>query len=523
MTIKSSREEEKQALGSMIWKMAEELRGSIDGWDFKQYVLGILFYRFLSENLSNYFNKEQRIFDRKFNYAQISDIEAEAERNETIKEKGFYILPSELFQNVVQKASNENLNEVLAKVFLNIENSARGQESESDFKGLFDDIDVNSKKLGNNVIERNKKLIQILKSIKSLNFGDYAECSTDAFGDAYEYLMSMYASQAGKSGGEYFTPQEVSHLLVEIVMHGNDELNRVYDPACGSGSLLLKFIKVFGKEKIKGGFYGQEKNLTTYNLCRINMILHNINFNKFDIAHGDTLINPSEKHPPKSFQGIVSNPPYSVKWEGKDNPILINDSRFSDAGVLAPKSKADLAFTMHILSRLHTTGTAAIVQFPGTLYRSGAEQKIRKYLLDNNYIYSVIQLPKDLFFGTSIATCIVVLKKSKEDNKVHFIDASSEFKKSANKNKLSDNNRKKIMDAYIKRNDIPYFSSLVDKKIIEENNYSIKISTYVQEEDTSEVVDIKELNKEIATIVSRQRVLRKQIDAIVNDLEGIES
>ncbi|MCY4562196.1 MAG: type I restriction-modification system subunit M [Flavobacteriaceae bacterium] len=501
MTIKSSREEEKQALGRMIWKMAEELRGSIDGWDFKQYVLGILFYRFLSENLSNYLNKEQRNFESEFDYAQISDLEAEEARKDTIKEKGFYILPSELFQNVVQNASNQSLNEVLARVFLNIENSARGQESESDFKGLFDDIDVNSKKLGNTVIARNKKLIQILKSIKSLNFGDYAECSTDTFGDAYEYLMSMYASQAGKSGGEYFTPQEVSHLLVEMVMHGNNKLNKVYDPACGSGSLLLKFIKILGENKNKIEFYGQEKNLTTYNLCRINMILHNINYDKFDIAHGDTLINPNENHQEGSFDAIVSNPPFSLKWEGKDNPILINDSRFSDAGVLAPKDKADLAFTMHILSRLHTTGTAAIIHHPGALYRVNAEQKIRKYLLDNNYVHSVIQLPKDLFFGTPMATCIVVLKKSKEDNKVHFIDAYSEFKKSGNKNKLSDNNRKKIMDAYIKRNDIPYFSSLVDKKIIEENNYSIKISTYVQEEDTSEVVDIKELNKEIANIV----------------------
>ena len=519
--LNNTKEQERAELHRAIWQIANDLRGSVDGWDFKQYVLGILFYRFISENLANYINADERRSGKKdFDYISLSDKEAEFGRSDTVKEKGFYILPSELFVNVRKNArNNANLNETLSKVFSNIESSAKGASSEDDLKGLFDDLDVNSNKLGATVDKRNQNLVKLMEAIGDLRLGDYADNTIDAFGDAYEYLMAMYASNAGKSGGEYYTPQEVSELLAEITTVGKKEVNKVYDPCCGSGSLLLKFAKVLGKENVRQGFYGQEINLTTYNLCRINMFLHDVNYNNFDIAHGDTLTDP--KHwDDEPFDAIVSNPPYSINWEGDANPILINDPRFSPAGVLAPKSKADLAFTMHMLSWLSTSGTAAIVEFPGVLYRSGAEGKIRKYLIDNNYVDAVIQLPPDLFFGTTIATCIIVLKKSKKDNKTLFIDASTEVIRGGNKNKLSEDNRKKILNAFVERKDSEYFAKLVDNKIIAENDYNIAVSSYVIIEDTREVVNIKDLNVEISRIVKKQQELRTAIDEIVADIEG---
>lgn len=516
-----TKEQERSELHRAIWQIANDLRGSVDGWDFKQYVLGILFYRFISENLANYINAdERRTGNKDFDYVTLSDKEAEFGRADTIKEKGFYILPSELFVNVRKNARNdENLNETLAKIFDNIENSAKGFESEDDLKGLFDDIDVNSNKLGPTVEKRNQRIAKLLEAIGDLRLGEYADNTIDAFGDAYEYLMAMYASNAGKSGGEFYTPQEVSELLAEITTVGKKEVNKVYDPCCGSGSLLLKFAKVLGKENVRQGFYGQEINLTTYNLCRINMFLHDINYNNFDVAHGDTLTDP--KHwDDEPFDAIVSNPPYSIRWEGDANSLIINDPRFSPAGVLAPKSKADLAFTMHMLAWLSTSGTAAIVEFPGVLYRGGAEAKIRKYLVDNNYVDTVIQLPPDLFFGTTIATCVIVLKKSKKENKTLFIDASKEFVRGGNKNKLSEENRKKILNAFIQRKDADYFAKLVDNNTIAENDYNIAVSSYVVAEDTREVIDIKELNKKITNIVARQNELRMAIDEIVGNIEN---
>lgn len=515
-----SKEQERDELHRTIWQIANDLRGSVDGWDFKSYVLGILFYRFISENLTSYINgEERRAGNATFDFAGLPDAEAEYGRADTVKEKGFYILPSELFANVCKKARTDaDLNETLSRVFNNIENSAKGFDSENDLKGLFDDVDVNSNKLGPTVAKRNEKLVKILEAINKLSLGNYQDNTIDAFGDAYEFLMTMYASSAGKSGGEFFTPQEVSELLAEMAVVGKKEVNKVYDPACGSGSLLLKFAKVLGKENVRQGFFGQEINITTYNLCRINMFLHDINYEKFDIAHGDTLTDP--KHwDDEPFDAIVSNPPYSTKWEGDANPLLINDPRFSPAGVLAPKSKADLAFTMHMLSWLSTSGTACIVEFPGVLYRGGAEQKIRKYLIDNNYIDTVIQLPPDLFFGTTIATCIIVLKKSKRDNSTLFIDASAEFVRGGNKNKLSEENRKRILKAFIERKDEDYFSRLVPNSEIAENDYNIAVSSYVIREDTSEEIDIEQLNAHIAEIVIKQNHLRTAIDEIVADLE----
>jgi type I restriction enzyme M protein len=520
----NKKETERAELHKTIWRIANDLRGSVDGWDFKSYVLGMLFYRFISENLTGYLNEQERkAGNRDFDYTRLSDTDAEFGRAETVKEKGFYILPSDLFANVRARARHdENLNETLSRVFKDIEGSALGSDSEDDFKGLFDDLDVNSGKLGPTVAKRNEKLVKLLDAIGDLPLsngsGSFSDNSIDLFGDAYEYLMQMYASTAGKSGGEFYTPQEVSELLARITVVGKSEVNKVYDPACGSGSLLLKFVKVLGHDKVRQGFFGQEINLTTYNLCRINMFLHDVNYEKFDIAHGDTLIDPAHWDD-EPFEAIVSNPPYSIKWAGKDNPLLINDPRYAPAGVLAPKSKADLAFTMHILSWLAVNGTAAIVEFPGVLYRGGAEQKIRQYLIDNNYVDAVIQLPPDLFFGTTIATCIIVLKKSKHDNATLFIDASGEFVRSGNKNKLLPKHQKKILDAFTARQDIEHFTQLVDNGEIAGNGYNIAVSSYVAHKDEREAIDIKQLNAEITRIVARQSELRTQIDAIVTDLE----
>jgi len=523
----TTKEQERAELHKTIWQIANDLRGSVDGWDFKSYVLGTLFYRFISENLTTYINDDERRSGKNdFDYAKLTNDEAEFGRVDTVKEKGFYILPSELFVNVCKKAKNDgNLNETLSKVFNNIENSAKGTSSEDDLKGLFDDLDVNSNKLGNTVENRNKKLVKLLEAISNLKLGNYSDNTIDVFGDAYEFLMTMYASSSGKSGGEFYTPQEVSELLARITTVGKKEVNKVYDPACGSGSLLLKFSKILGHEHVRQGFFGQEINLTTYNLCRINMFLHDINYNNFDVALGDTLIDP--KHwDDEPFDAIVSNPPYSINWEGDANPLLINDPRFSPAGVLAPKSNADWAFNMHILSWLSTSGAAAIVCFPGIFYRQHAEQKIRKYFVDNNYIDTIISLPQGLFFGASIAVYIMVLKKSKSDNRILFINAENEFiptrdriKNSKKTKDLSGENISRIIKLYQERNNVEFVSQVVDNKIISENDYNLSVSNYVTTKDNREVINITELNAKISQIVERQNVLRSSIDEIVANIE----
>jgi type I restriction enzyme M protein len=517
----TTKEAQRAELHKTIWRIANDLRGSVDGWDFKSYVLGMLFYRFISANLTTYINKgEHDAGDKDFDYARLADMDAEFGRAETVKEKGFYILPSELFLNVRKRAAyDENLNVTLERVFNNIEGSAVGADSEDDLKGLFDDLDVNSAKLGPTVAKRNEKLVKLLDAIGDLPLGNFEDNSIDLFGDAYEYLMQMYASEAGKSGGEYYTPQEVSELLARITVVGKTEVSKVYDPAVGSGSLLLKFAKVLGRDNVRRGFFGQEINLTTYNLARINMFLHDVNYEKFDLAHGDTLTDPAHWDD-EPFEAIVSNPPYSIKWDGDANPLLINDPRFAPAGVLAPKSKADLAFTMHILNWLAVNGTAAIVEFPGVMYRGGAEAKIRKYLIDNNYVDTVIQLPPDLFFGTTIATCILVLKKSKKTSDVLFIDASAEFVRGGNKNKLTPANQQRILDTFTGREDIDHFAKVVPNDQIAERDYLISVSSYVEAEDIRVATDIAALNVEIARIVARQSELRIAIDGIVADLEG---
>ncbi|MBS4914192.1 MAG: type I restriction-modification system subunit M [Veillonella sp.] len=518
--VDTKKEQERDELHRAIWAIADELRGAVDGWDFKNYVLGTMFYRYISENICNYINQgEQAAGNMDFDYAKMSDEEAEQARESLVNEKGFFILPSELFCSVCENAVNdENLNETLERVLRHIEESAKGSAAENDFAGLFDDYDVNSNKLGSTVIRRNERLVKLLHGIRDMKLGNVKDHDIDAFGDAYEYLMSMYASKAGKSGGEYFTPSDVSELLTRLGIVGKTELNKVYDPACGSGSLLLKATKILGKDAIRNGFYGQEKVVTTYNLCRINMFLHDVGFDKFNIACEDTLISP-QHWDDEPFELIVSNPPYSIKWAGTDNPLLINDQRFAPAGVLAPKGKADMAFIMHSLSWLASNGTAAIVCFPGIMYRGGAEQKIRKYLVDNNYVDCIIQLPSNLFFGTSIATCIMVMKKNKTDNRTLFIDATSECVKVTNNNKLTPKNIERIVEIFTKREEIKHFAHLASYEEIAGNDYNLSVSTYVEAEDTREKNDIVKLNAEIKEIVAREQMLRDEIDKIIAEIE----
>ena len=519
MTESNVKEQERAELHRTIWGIANDLRGSVDGWDFKQYVLGMLFYRYVSENLSAYVDREERAAGNAgFSYAKLADDEAESARRDLVKTKGFFILPSQLFANVrARAAADENLNETLAAVFRAIEASSQGTESEDDFRGLFDDLDVNSNKLGATVAKRNEKLVKLMDGVGTMKLGGFQDNTIDAFGDAYEFLMGMYASNAGKSGGEFFTPQEVSELLTRLAVNGKTSVNKVYDPACGSGSLLLKAAKVLGRDNVRQGFYGQEINLTTYNLCRINMFLHDIGYEKFDIQNGDTLTDPAhwDEEP---FEAIVSNPPYSIKWEGDANPVLINDPRFAPAGVLAPKSKADLAFVMHALAWLAPNGTAAIVCFPGIMYRGGAEQKIRQYLVDNNYVDAVIQLPENLFFGTSIATCILVLRKGKRDNSVLFVDATKECVKVTNNNKLTDANIAHVLKVFDDRADVKHVAALVPHADIAAQDYNLSVSTYVEQEDTRERIDIEKLEAELVDIVKREDELRTAIDRIVKEL-----
>ena len=519
---------ERAELHKTIWRIANDLRGSVDGWDFKSYVLGFLFYRFISENLTDYVNATEReaiIAEggtpeeaAAFDYATLSNEDAEAAREGIVKEKGFFIRPSDLFGNVrAQAAGDENLNETLSYAFRFIENSARGSGSESDLRGLFDDVDVNSTKLGNTVAQRNAKLVKIMDAVGDLPL-EHGAAQIDAFGDAYEYLMTMYASSAGKSGGEFYTPQEVAEVLATLALDGRSDVTRVYDPCAGSGSLLLKFAKLLGPSSSRQ-YFGQEINLTTYNLCRINMFLHDVNFSNFDIALGDTLTEPAHWDD-QPFDAIVSNPPYSTKWVGKDDIALINDPRFAPAGVLAPKSKADLAFTMHMLHWLAEDGTAAIVEFPGVLYRGAAEGKIRKYLVENNFVHAVIQLPPDLFFGTTIATCIIVLKKARPDHSVLFVDASAECTREGNKNRLTAENQQRSLSLVSQRQAVDHVAALVSIDDIKSNDWNLSVSSYVEPEDTREQVDIVELNTRIAGIVERQRELRASIDAIVAELEA---
>ena len=512
---------ERAELHKTIWKIANDLRGSVDGWEFKAYVLGSIFYRFISENICDYIQHLMAEAGQPdFDYTAITDEMGEKIRQKMVEEKGYFILPSQLFQNVVKQADkDENLNEKLTNIFRSIEASAQGTESEDDLRGLFSDFTVDSAALGSTVIKRNELLAKVLKTVATMDLGSkYNDTDNDTFGDTYEFLMQMYASEAGKSGGEFFTPQQVSELLARLASYNNPNIQKVYDPACGSGSLLLKFAKTIGKQNPNLKYFGQEVNPTTYNLCRINMFLHNVNYDNFDIRLEDTLLKPQHMQD-APFDAIVSNPPYSLKWEGKDNTILINDERYAPAGVLAPKSAADLAFTMHMLWHLSERGTAAIVEFPGVLYRGGDEKKIRQYLVSHNYVDCVIQLPANLFFGVGIATCIIVLKKSaKTDSSVLFIDASKLFQKNGNKNILLPEHQDKIMQLFENRKDEDYLAKLVKNDDILANDCNLSVSSYVEQEDTREVINISEVNAELSKLIVEGNELNQKIEAIIKEM-----
>ncbi|EGQ7773946.1 type I restriction-modification system subunit M [Vibrio parahaemolyticus] len=512
--------EQRRELQRQIWAIANDVRGSVDGWDFKQYVLGTLFYRFISENFVDYITGG----DDSIDYATMNDNDENilAAQDDAIRTKGYFIFPSQLFSNVAANAhKNENLNTDLAAIFAAIENSANGYDSEKDIKGLFADFDTTSNRLGNTVEAKNKRLSAVLKRVSELNFGSFEDNQIDLFGDAYEFLISNYAANAGKSGGEFFTPQNVSKLIAQLAMHGQNRVNKIYDPACGSGSLLLQAKKHFDNHIIEEGFFGQELNHTTYNLARMNMFLHNINYDKFDIQLGDTLIEPHFLDD-KPFDAIVSNPPYSVKWLGSDDPTLINDDRFAPAGVLAPKSKADFAFVLHALNYLSSRGRAAIVCFPGIFYRGGAEQKIRQYLVDNNYVETVISLAPNLFFGTTIAVNILVLSKRKTDTKTQFIDASGLFKKETNNNVLTDQHIEDIIKVFASKENVEHLAKSVELDIIASNSYNLSVSSYVEAKNTRELVDITKLNAELKTTVAKITQLRSDINSIVAEIEGEE-
>lgn len=509
--------QQRAALQRQIWAIANDVRGSVDGWDFKHYVLGTLFYRFISENFVNYIEAG----DDSVNYAELPDSVITPDiKDDAIKTKGYFIYPSQLFSKVANNANtNESLNTDLATIFSDIENSANGYPSEADIKGLFADFDTTSNRLGYTVKDKNIRLAHVLKGVASLDFGDFEGSQIDLFGDAYEFLISNYAANAGKSGGEFFTPQHVSRLIAQLAMHKQTSVNKIYDPAAGSGSLLLQAKKHFDNHIIEEGFYGQEINHTTYNLARMNMFLHNINYDKFNIQLGNTLTNPHFGDE-KPFDAIVSNPPYSVKWIGSDDPTLINDDRFAPAGVLAPKSKADFAFVLHTLNYLSSKGRAAIVCFPGIFYRGGAEQKIRKYLVDNNYVETVISLAPNLFFGTTIAVTILVLAKHKSDTTTQFIDASGLFKKETNNNVLTEEHIKQIMAVFDSKENIDYLARSVPLDEIATNDYNLSVSSYVAAEDTREKIDITQLNAELRTTVAKIDQLRTDIDTIVAEIEG---
>ena len=509
--------QQRAELQRRIWQIANDVRGAVDGWDFKQYVLGTLFYRFISENFASYIEAD----DDSIHYAELPDSVITPEiKDDAIKTKGYFIYPSQLFAKVAASANtNESLNTDLAAIFAAIEASANGYPSEQDIKGLFADFDTTSNRLGNTVKDKNTRLAAVLKGVAELDFGDFDASRIDLFGDAYEFLISNYAANAGKSGGEFFTPQHVSKLIAQLAMHKQTSVNKIYDPACGSGSLLLQAKKHFDAHIIEEGFFGQEINHTTYNLARMNMFLHNINYDKFNVQLGNTLIEPHFGDD-KPFDAIVSNPPYSINWIGADDPTLINDERFAPAGVLAPKSKADFAFVLHALSYLSSKGRAAIVCFPGIFYRGGAEQKIRKYLVDHNYVETVISLAPNLFFGTTIAVNILVLSKHKTDTTTQFIDASGLFKKETNNNILTDKHIEQIMQAFDSKAHVDHFALSVPFEQVATNDYNLSVSSYVAAKDTREVVDITQLNAELKTTVTKIDQLRQDIDAIVAKIEG---
>lgn len=497
-----------------IVQIAKRFHSDTEAWDLKSYVLGALFYRFLSEDLTEFINtQEQAAGEDDFNYANLDDETADRARLTTIDEKGYFLLPSQLYAAVQAGAGDdENLNETLVAVFKGVEATAAGTPSEHVYKGLFSAFDPNALLLGDSVEARNKRLAALLTSIASYEMTNAA--------DDFDELLRYYVTTAGKKGGDHFTPPTIAELVARLATQANPDARTIYDPAFGSGSLLIKARKWLSHDATVSG---QELVRTNYNMARMNLLVHGIEFNWIHLDGGaSTLTDPSHREE-EPFDIIVSNPKWSQKWVGKDDALLINDERFAPAGVLAPKKYHDLAFTMHAASWLATDGVAVLVQFPGTLYRGATEAKIRQYLVENNLVDAVIQLPPDWGYGVTVAGVIVVLRGAKQDNAVLFVDASKQFKRVGNKNELLEGHQKRILDAVSARENIENFARLVPNEDVALEQFDLSVSRYVQPVDECVTIDIRTLNAEIAQIVQRQGVLRDGIDAIVADLEGVAS
>ena len=507
-------------LHTQLWAMANDLRGSMDASEFKNYILGLIFYRYLSDKLLRFVNEELK--DDEITYI-------EAWNNEEFKQDiidllvdsdsglGYVIKPNNLWSTLIEKINIAQFDiSMLAKAINDLTESTLGLASQRDFENLFDDMDLNASKLGKTEADRSALISKVMLKINDINF-HYEDAEIDVLGDAYEYLIGQFAASAGKKAGEFYTPQQVSKLLAKLVTIGKNKLKNVYDPTCGSGSLLLRVAK----ETDVVSFYGQEKVATTYNLARMNMLLHGIPFNHFDIENNDTLEHPNEDHMQLRFDAVVANPPYSAKWSA--DAKFLDDERFSAYGKLAPKSKADYAFIQHMLYLLDDAGTMAVVLPHGVLFRGAAEGVIRKYLIkEKNWLDAVIGLPANLFFGTSIPTCILVFKKCKKNDDIFFIDASKEYESGKNQNRLTDENIEKILDTYINRKDVEKYAHAASLEEVEENDYNLNIPRYVDTFEEEEEIDIKAVMKEIKELEAKRDELDKEINVYLKELGLLE-
>ncbi|MBN2783082.1 MAG: type I restriction-modification system subunit M [Campylobacterales bacterium] len=513
-------EENKKRLEQQLWNIANELRGKMDADEFRDYILGFIFYKYLSEKIEDY--ADELLAEDGIKFTQL-DCEKNKEHQEmcdaikedSIEQLGYFLKPNELFSVMAKKGNTQSDNFILddlSQVLRDIEQSTMGHESEDDFEHLFEDLDLTSTKLGRTEEAKNKLIAKVLYHLDNINF-ELKNHDRDVLGDAYEYLIGQFASGAGKKAGEFYTPQEVSKILARIVTTKKTKLRSVYDPTCGSGSLLLRVAK---EVKDVSSFYAQELNRTTYNLARMNMIMHDVHYRKFDIKQEDTLEHPQHKE--MRFEAIVANPPFSAKWSA--NPIHMNDDRFSQYGKLAPSSKADFAFVQHMIHHLDDNGTMAIVLPHGVLFRGAAEGHIRKYLIeDRNYLDAVIGLPANIFYGTSIPTCILVFKKCREDaDHVLFIDASAHFEKAKNQNFLRDEDIDKIITTYRERKVEKRYSHLASMQEIKENDYNLNIPRYVDTFEEEEVIDIDAVSKELKALESEMKTTDESIKSFCDEL-----
>lgn len=516
-------EEQKQKLEKKLWDIANELRGKMDADGFRDYILGFIFYKYLSEKQYLYAN-ELLDGESVTDYAAVTDADdIAAIRDESLQKLGYFLKPEELFSaiakrgNAVVEGESNFILEDLRAILNAIEKSTMGTDSEDDFSKLLEDIDLNSTKLGRSPDARNTLIAKILAHLDKIDF-ELGKVDSDVLGDAYEYLIGKFASGAGKKAGEFYTPQQVSKILAKVVTDGKTKIKSAYDPACGSGSLLLRIAK----EADVGKFFGQELNRTTYNLARMNMILHDVHFSRFDIQQNDTLENP--EHVDERFEAVVANPPFSAKWKGKDNPLNETDDRFSQYGALAPTSKADFAFVQHMIHQLAENGTAAIVLPHGVLFRGAAEAKIRRYIIEEqNYLDAVIGLPANLFYGTSIPACILVLKKCRvHTDNILFIDASADFDKVGNQNALSDDHVGKILDTLTKRESVEKYAHVATMDEIAENDFNLNIPRYVDTFEEEEPVDLAEVAQKLKALDAKMIETDATIAAFCAEL-GIDS